>query len=162
MTESTRQSTTDTTAIEPVVATVVVPADAATAFEIFTSGMGTWWPLADFSLGAERIVAVEFDEHAGGEVREVWDDGTRRKWADVLTWDPPRSMALAWGPGGFEQGREPTTVEVTFTETEPGTTQLRLVHTGWEVWADAAREARDEYDGGWVVVLGGFAAKVTG
>ena len=68
------ESTTETNAVEPVVATVDVPADAATAFEIFTSGMGTWWPLADYSLGADRIVAVEFDERAGGEVLEVWDD----------------------------------------------------------------------------------------
>jgi len=156
------ESTTETNAVEPVVATVDVPADAATAFEIFTSGMGTWWPLADYSLGADRIVAVEFDERAGGEVLEVWDDGTRRKWADVLSWDPPRSLALAWGPGGFEQGREPTTVVVTFTETEPGTTRLRLVHSGWEVWADEARETRDGYDSGWIEVLSGFTSKVTG
>ena len=152
---------TESTAIEPVVATVVVPADAATAFEAFTSGMGTWWPMNGFSLGAGRVVALDLEEREGGEVREVWDDGTRRKWADVLAWDPPRTLTLAWGPGGFYDGREPTTVVVTFTETGPGTTELRLVHSGWEVWAAEARATRDDYDGGWIEVLACYVARVS-
>jgi len=146
--------------LDPVVATVTVACDAATAFTVFTAGMGTWWPLAEFSLGAERIVSVEFEERAGGVVVEVWDDGTRRRWADVLEWDPPRSLSLAWNPGGFETGQAPTRVDVTFTEVAEDETRVRLVHIGWEVRADEAVETRSSYAEGWPVVLGGYVAVV--
>jgi len=151
---------TPTPLLDPVVVTVSVPADAAVAFEVFTTGLGSWWPLAGFSLGADRITAVEVDGRVGGRIDEVWDDGTRRQWADVLAWDPPHTVALAWNPGGYEAGRAPTRVDVTFAEETPGTTTVRLVHTGWEVWGAEAEETRAGYDSGWVEVLGGYVARL--
>jgi hypothetical protein len=155
----TERTATENDLLEPVIATVTVGCDAATAFEIFTADMGSWWPLADFSLGAGRIVAVEFEQRAGGAVVEVWDDGTRRRWADVLACDPPRSLALAWNPGGFEQGRTPTRVDVSFTAVADDETHVRLVHTGWELLGAEAAETRSSYAEGWLVVLGGYVAR---
>jgi uncharacterized protein YndB with AHSA1/START domain len=148
--------------LDPVVVTVTVPCEAALAFGVFTEGLGSWWPLAGFSLGADRITAVEVEGRVGGHIEEVWDDGTRRQWAEVLVWDPPRGLALAWNPGGYEVGREPTRVDVTFTEEGAGSTSVRLVHTGWEAWGAQAQETRSGYDGGWVEVLGGYVARLGG
>lgn len=153
------RAATESDHLEPVVATVTVGCDAATAFEIFTADMGLWWPLVGFSLGGERIVAVEFEQRIGGAVVEVWDDGTRRRWADVLAWDPPRSLSLAWNPGGFETGQSPTRVDVTFTAVADDETHVRLVHAGWEVWATEAVQTRSSYAEGWLVVLGGYVAR---
>ncbi len=144
---------------EPVVVSVTVPADPDVAFEVFTERLGSWWPLGGFSLGgAERIVAVEFGRAVGEWVVEVWDDGTRRQWAEVLAWDEPLALALAWNPGGWDEGAEPTRVDVTFTATGDGSTEVRLVHTGWEAWGDEAAQSRTGYAEGWPVVLSGYVA----
>jgi uncharacterized protein YndB with AHSA1/START domain len=71
-------------------------------------------------------------------------------------------LALAWNPGGYEVGRAPTRVDVTFIEGTPGTTTVRLVHTGWEVWGADAEETRAGYDSGWLEVLGGYVARTSG
>ena len=63
---------------------------------------------------------------------------------------------------GYEIGREPTRVDVTFTEDGAGSTSVRLVHTGWEVWGAEAPETRSGYDGGWVEVLAGYVARLGG
>jgi hypothetical protein len=144
--------------LEPVVVTVTVPADPDVAFAVFTERIGTWWPLGGFSLGgADRIVAVEFGRAAGEWVVEIWDDGTRRRWAEVLRFDEPTALALAWNPGGWDEGRDPTRVDVTFTATDDGT-EVRLVHTGWEGWGAEAEEGRAGYAEGWPVVLSGYVA----
>lgn len=150
---------TDDGTIPPVVATVTVPCDVSTAFEIFTTDLASWWPLTDFSLGEGRIVAVEFATHVGGTVVEVWDDGTRRTWADVLAWDPPSSLSLSWNAGGYETGRPATRVDVTFTALADDETHVRLVHTGWEALGETALESRASYDEGWGIVLGRYVAR---
>ena len=147
--------------LDPVVVTVTVPADPDVAFEVFTERLGAWWPLGLHSLGgAERIVAMEFGRAVGAWVVEVWDDGTRRRWAEVLLWDEPRAFALAWNPGGWDEGAAPTRVDVTFTRTGDGSTEVRLVHTGWEVWGEEAEQGRAGYDEGWPIVLSGYVAAV--
>ena len=148
--------------LDPVVVTVTVPAEPDVAFEVFTDRLGTWWPLAGFSLGAERIVAVEFGRAVGEWVVEVWDDGTRRRWAEVLRFDEPDALALAWNPGGWDEGGEPTRVDVTFTATGDGSTEVRLVHTGWEAWGDEAVQGRAGYEEGWPIVLSGYVAAAGG
>jgi uncharacterized protein YndB with AHSA1/START domain len=141
--------------LAPVVATVVVPSAPALAFEVFVDGMGTWWPVASHSLGAGRIVDVAVGHHAGGLVEEVWDDGTRKPWAEVLAFDPPSRLLLAWNPTDDPDERVPSTVEVTF-EARGSETLVTVTHTGWEHWGEQARES---YDEGWPVVLGGYTAR---
>jgi len=45
---------------------------------------------------------------------------------------------------------------VTFTQDGPGSTVVRLVHSGWEGRPDGA-SAREGYDSGWEPVIGRFA-----
>jgi uncharacterized protein YndB with AHSA1/START domain len=51
---------------------------------------------------------------------------------------------------------EATQVAVTFTQEGPGSTVVRLVHSGWEGRPDGA-SAREGYDSGWEPVIGCFA-----
>jgi uncharacterized protein YndB with AHSA1/START domain len=140
--------------LAPVVATVTVRADPDVAFEVFTDAMGSWWPIAEFSLGGERIRAVEVDGRVGGSVDEVWDDGTRKPWAEVLEWDPPHRLVLAWNPTDDPDARVPSTVEVVFAGTADGTL-VTLTHSGWETWGEQSRQG---YAQGWPIVLGRYAA----
>lgn len=142
--------------LAPVVATVTVPAGPELAFEVFTDGMGSWWPLGSHSLGGARIAQVVVEPQVGGSVVEVWDDGTRKAWAEVLVWDPPRRLALAWNPSDEPETRESSLVDITFVPAAAGTL-VTVTHTGWDTWG---AELREGYAEGWPIVLSGYVAQV--
>lgn len=141
--------------IEPVRLSVSVPLDPAAAFSLFASRIGEWWPVETYSVGEAEVATVVFEERAGGTVYEVWRDGTRRDWADVLVWDPPRRLVLAWRPNPDRIA--PTEVEVAFTA-EAGGTRIAVEHRGWERLAAEGAAARAGYAGGWPTVLARFQA----
>jgi uncharacterized protein YciI len=118
------------------------------AFALFTSHIGRWWPLRDFSVfGAEALVAFEGDrlvERSGSELSV---------WAEVLEWDPPATLRLRWHPG--RDATRATDVSVTFAAHDDGT-MVTLVHDGWERVEDPAA-AKEEYGRGWPAVLRTFA-----
>jgi uncharacterized protein YndB with AHSA1/START domain len=142
------------TSAEPVRKSVTVPATQQRAFELFTAHMHEWWPLATHSVGAEDAVSVTFGEGAGAAIVETMADGTTSVWGTVTHWEPPHRVAFTWHAGTPEP--EATRVEVTFTPSEPGSTVVRLTHSGWEVRPDSA-SARENYDSGWEPVVGSFA-----
>ncbi len=142
--------------IEPVVKVRELAIPVERAFELFTAGIGQWWPLATHSIGAERATGVRFEGRVGGRVIETTDDGHEHEWADVIAWDPPHRFAMTWHPS-----IEPVAasiVEVTFESTDGGCT-VRLEHRGWEeLGHEAGTVARQQYDPGWDGVLGYYLA----
>ena len=80
-------------------------------------------------------------------------------WGTVTQWEPPHRVAFTWHPGTPEA--EATLVEVTFTQGGPGSTVVRLVHSGWERRPDGA-SAREGYDSGWEPVIGRFVEVAAG
>jgi uncharacterized protein YndB with AHSA1/START domain len=143
--------------IEPVRRSVGVDCDVEQAWEVFTTGIYTWWPTDRHSIHGENVSDVVFEGQVGGQVYEVSADGDRQPWADVLVWEPPRRLVLAWNTGASRE--VPTEVEVRFTPFEDGTgTRVELEHRAWERWPDG-EEARGNYDGGWVFVLSCFAER---
>jgi uncharacterized protein YndB with AHSA1/START domain/uncharacterized protein YciI len=138
--------------IAPIRRYVEVRASVETAFALFTSHITSWWPLRRHSVfGAGALVAFEGD-------RLVERQGDQHSvWAEVLEWDPPRSLRLAWHPGREQD--EATDVHITFAS-DKGVTVVTLVHTGWEAVADPAETAH-EYGKGWPLVLAEYAARVS-
>lgn len=136
----------------PVVKSVTVPCPVERAFELFTSQINAWWPLASHSVGGTEARTVEMDCRLGGQIVEVVSDGSRATWGTISSWVPPHQIAFSWHPGLPET--EATQVAVTF---RPGkqATLVTLTHTGWEVRADGS-EARQGYDTGWDLVLAPF------
>ena len=149
-----------TTAIEPLRSSVTVGRSPADAFRLFTSDMGTWWPLDLHSLavdtyeGRVRPESLEFEEREGGRIVERMSDGTEGTWGTVLVWDPPSRVVLAWKPNTND--RPPTELEVRFTPAASGTL-VELEHRGWERLGDIAERARSEYGQGWGGVLSLYA-----
>jgi hypothetical protein len=45
-----------------------VPAATERAFELFTAGIGEWWPLATHSVGQDQATSVVFGEGVGGNI----------------------------------------------------------------------------------------------
>lgn len=144
--------------LQPVIKTVTVPLAPDQAFRLFTEGIGSWWPLAEFSVEDGNAIEVHFQGHVGGRIYEVARGGAEHLWGTVLEWGPPGRIVISWHPGA-----EPTTarkVEVTFESSSDGT-RVRLTHTGWEGGAKGL-EHRAAYETGWDPVLARFVAAATG
>lgn len=144
----------DVTPADPVRKTVTVPAAPQRAFGLFTGHMREWWPLATHSVDGTDAVGLSFGEAAGDLIVETAADGITCTWGTVIRWEPPHRVAFTWHPGSAEA--EATRVEVTFTQTAPGSTEVRLTHSGWEGRPDGA-SARENYDAGWDPVVACFS-----
>jgi uncharacterized protein YndB with AHSA1/START domain len=148
--------------MEPIHAGVTVRRTPEDAFRIFTTEMGSWWPLQAFSIaedthgGSVKAETVVFEDREGGRVIEVMSDGTEATWATILAWDPPRRLVLAWKPNLTDQ--PPTELEVTFTADGDGT-RVDVEHRGWERLGALAEEARSSYGENWDGVLSLFAGR---
>lgn len=136
--------------LEPLLKSVTVSCPVELAFEVFTSRIGSWWPLGQYSIGQERARDCAIDPRVGGEVYELADDGERSPWGRVLAWDPPNRFAMTWHPG--READSAQEVEVRFLEAPEGT-RVELEHRGWAALGEKAREAREGYAGGWDHVL---------
>ena len=131
----------------PLVRSVEVAADRATAFALFTDRIAEWWPVDGHSVfGAGASVGFEDD----ALVERHGDRATT--WGEVLEWDPPRTFTMTWHPG--HDTAESTEVTVSFHEERPGRTRVQLVHTGWE---RRTPDVRSSYAQGWTRVLGRYA-----
>lgn len=150
-------NTVDTTSyFQPLRKTITVALSSAEAFDLFTAGIGGWWPLGNYSVGRERAVRCEVECRSGGRVYEVRDDGETFIWGAVLEWQPPHRVVMSWHPGRtVETAQE---VEVRFSPAGSGTI-VELEHRGWATLGEAAEDTRKEYDAGWETVLGGHFAR---
>ena len=104
----------------------------AEAWEMFTAGLATWWPVARLSVSAMESgalpMAVTYD---GAEIVETTFDGARHVWAEVAEAEAPSRLSLDW------RLEEPGRVTVRFTA-EAGGCRVALdapdAATGfWEV-----------------------------
>jgi uncharacterized protein YndB with AHSA1/START domain len=139
---------------DPVRRSITVRLGPADAFRLFTEGMGTWWPVERFSRAADEGSTVErvvFEQRAGGRIYETDSAGREGSWGTVLEWEPPRRLVMAWKPN--DEDRQPTEVEVVFTQQDDGATRVDLEHRKWEILGDRASEARRSYESGWPLVF---------
>jgi uncharacterized protein YndB with AHSA1/START domain len=141
------------TALAPVVRTVHVEVPVDRAFHVFTEKMGEWWPLEVHSLYGNKAETAIIEPRVGGRVFERSVDGEEGSWGEVLAYEPPGHLVLAWKPN--TRPAPPTRVEVTFSAEGSGT-QVVLTHTGWELLGEDADEARQSYDEGWIPTLERF------
>jgi uncharacterized protein YndB with AHSA1/START domain len=132
----------------------VVEAPIERAFEVFTTGMPTWWPPDHHLLEAE-LAEMVFEARVGGAIIDRGVDGSECRWARVLVYDPPHQVVFSWDISTqwkIETDLEKTSeVAVTFTAQGPDRTLVELEHRnldrhgeGWEGMRDAVGSA-----GGW-------------
>ena len=83
----------------PVRRTIEVAVSQDRAFEVFTAGIGRWWPRHK-SIGASPLAAVVLEPSPGGRWYETGRGRlARREWGKVLAWEPPGRLLLAWQIG---------------------------------------------------------------
>lgn len=137
--------------IEAIRKSVTVNVPVERAFEAFTDGIASWWPLASHSYGGEKATSAVFEGREGGRVYERQEDGTEADWAEVVAWEPPSRFVLDWKIA-------PSEVEVRFTDEGAGVTRVDLEHRSWDRAGERAEAARASYDSGWDIVVGQFVS----
>ena len=138
----------------------VVAASPEKAFEVFTEGIATWWPLETHSvqvMGREAgpPETVVFETGPSGRVYERMTSGEEAHWANVLVWEPPTRLVLEWNPDAVA----PTEIEVRFTPEGEGT-RVDLEHRGFEALGKDAEEGHKSYSQGWPKVFQDYVEAV--
>jgi len=138
----------------PVIRSAHVARPVDETFAVFTRQIGAWWPLPTHGLFGPDAGAVSFEE---GLLVERAVDGRTSIWAEVLAWEPPDRLVLAWHPG--READDASEVEVRFTASDGGGTRVELEHRGWERFGESAMLRRHAYvgPGAWGHVLDHFA-----
>lgn len=139
------------TSVAPLRVRVLVARPRDHVVDVFARRLGTWWPVEGQCAAPERVVDVRLDPWVGGQVAEVWDDGTEHPFATVLRWRPPCEIGLAWR---VRPGAELTDVRVGFAEASWVTTWVTVEQTGWAGLGADGPGLRAEYRERWADVLG--------
>ena len=145
--------------IEPIIQSVVVKAAPNRAFDLFAARMADWWPKGK-TIAKHPHVAMVREPVAGGRWFERDADGTETNWGQVLAWQPPERLLLAWQIS-CEWGYDPeilTEVEVTFAPAAGGGTLVRLEHRNLERFGSDASRHADKLRNGWPGKMDEFAA----
>ena len=141
---------------------VAVPRERA--FEVFTAGIGRWWPKSHH-IGAVDIDTLVFEPRAGGRWYERGVDGSECEVGKVLVWDPPARLVLAWQltPDFKYDPNLITEVEVQFIAEGANSTRVELEHRNLERFGDRVDAMRQQIDGpgGWGDLLQLFAQSAT-
>ena len=145
----------------PVKKTLVVAASPQKAFDVFTAGFDRWWPRSH-SIGESPLKTAVLEGRKGGRWYGLLENGQEAEWGDVLAWDPPSRLLLAWRIGADWQ-YDPqllTEVEVVFTPEGEGT-RVNFEHRLLENMGAEGEGARASFDseGGWTGLLQMFAAE---
>ena len=144
---------------------ITVEAPIERAFNLFTDGIGTWWPPEHHILQGE-LAEMVFEPYKGGHVYDRGVDGSECRWARVLAYERPSRVVISWDINldwQIESDAQKTSeVEVRFTDEGPDRTHVELEHrnldrhgNGWERMRDAVGSPN-----GWNLQRFADAAKV--
>jgi uncharacterized protein YndB with AHSA1/START domain len=146
----------------PVRKSVTVKASQHHAFDVFTTGFDGWWPRSHH-IGKSPMTRGVIEGRVGGRCYSEQADGTQYSWGEVIVWDPPKRLVLAWKITPNWQ-YEPdaakcSEVEISFNPLGDGSTRVDLEHrnfsragAGWETM-----RAMIDGPGGWTQILSLFA-----
>lgn len=148
----------EVTMIAPVRKTLTVACSPERAFQVFAGEVSSWWPTLTHSIHEDKVADVVLEPREGGEMYEISESGERAHWARVTAWEPPKRLVLAWRVN--PETAAPTEVEVTFTPEGEGTL-VELEHRNWEQAGENAARMRENYEGGWDIVLAPFVEKAS-
>jgi len=135
------------------------------AFAVFTEGFDRWWPRSH-SIGDAPLKRATIEPKAGGRWYSLTEDGVEHDWGEVLAWEPPGRLLLAWRLNA-DFAYDPsllTEVEVRFADAGAGETRVDFEHRGLERLGagDAANRVRSGMDAGWATILDSFQSAASG
>jgi uncharacterized protein YndB with AHSA1/START domain len=142
-----------TTATTTSVSTAVdVDAPVEHAFDVFTTGIGTWWDPNHHILDAP-LAEMVFEPSVGGNIIDRGTDGSECRWARVLTYDPPNRVVFSWDISTrWQIETDPartSEVEVVFTAIADRRTRVVLTHRHLDRHGEGWEQMRDAVGQGW-------------
>ena len=146
--------------LKPISHSVTVDAPVERAFEIFTSRLGDWWPIAyTFSEGAFADATVE--PRVGGRWLERTEDGRELSWGDVRTFERGRRIVVGFAIGADRKPTPPAAaseVEVRFVPETGTQSRVELEHRDFERHGEGAEKLRAGMASpqGWPLILAEF------
>jgi uncharacterized protein YndB with AHSA1/START domain len=151
----------NTITLAPVRKSVRVKAALAHAFEVFTAGMGNWWP-RQMKIVNAPLKTVVVEPRVGGRWYERGEDGAEANLGKILAWEPPHRVVVSWE---INQQWQPDAtvraeVEFKFIADGPDVTIVEVEHRKLEELGVEAPSVRDRVDRGWPRVLEHFKAAV--
>jgi uncharacterized protein YndB with AHSA1/START domain len=144
--------------VAPIIQRVVVNVPREKAFDLFTSKMTDWW-FVGRGIGPNPFKEIVIEPRRGGRWFERAEDGAETNWGEVLQWDRPSRILLAWridASWKFDPELE-TLLEIKFDAVDPNSTQILLEHRNLDRLGESARETIEGMDSGWASLLKRFA-----
>ena len=138
--------------IAPVRKSVRVKAPIAHAFEVFTSGLGRWWPYKTHNISRKPLARVVMEPRLGGRWLEIAEDGSECVVGTIIAWDPPHRITMLWQINAKWQADAAmkSEVDVRFTAEGADATLVELVHHRFETMgAEDGASLRNDVSGGW-------------
>jgi hypothetical protein len=141
----------------PVRKSIVVKVAQAKAFEVFTAGIGRWWP-ASHTLLKSPVKATIIEPRVGGRWYQAGEDGSQCVNGFVLASAPPSSLILSWRLNSkFEiDDSLESEVEIRFIAETSDVTRVELEHRITAADGEAMRAAVDAPNG-WSAILAAYA-----
>jgi uncharacterized protein YndB with AHSA1/START domain len=138
---------------------LTVAASPEKAFKVFTDGFDRWWPKSH-TIGKAPLAKAIIEPREGGCWYGVDENGREDEWGEVLAWEPPCRLLLAWrinAAFAYDPAVH-TEVEVRFTATAQGHTHVEFEHRHLENLGENAEHGRAMMDSpnGWGGILEGF------
>ena len=150
---------TRTITIAPVRKTLRVKADQAHAFEVFTSGIGQWWPRTH-SIGDTPVKAVVMETRLGGRWYQLCEDGSEAVIGKIQVWEPPHRFVVSWDISCHWKADTAVSAPRSRSASSPDgpdATTIELEHRKFErMGEEAGEKMRRDVDGGWPGVLEHF------
>ena len=148
--------------IAPVRKSIRVNAEPARAFEVFTAGLGRWWP-RDKGIGKLPMKSAVMETRLGGRWYELAEDGTQTNVGRIIVWEPPQRFVITWDINS--KWKPDTTisseVEVKFIPDGINGTRVELEHRKFEqMGAEQGETMREHVDSGWPGMLERFKAEI--
>jgi uncharacterized protein YndB with AHSA1/START domain len=142
--------------VEPLQDMVTVDLAPDDAFQLFTTGFGSWWP-AEFSWSQpELLQSIGMDCRQGGMLFETGPHGFRIDWGRITSWNPSSSLRFLWQISAdrvpVPDPNEASVVTVTFTPTDEGA-RVEVTHDEWGRHGDGAQTYRDGFKQAWPMAL---------
>jgi uncharacterized protein YndB with AHSA1/START domain len=144
--------------IAPVRKSIRVAAAQAHAFDVFTAGIGTWWPKRA-GIGGKEARHSAIEPRLGGYWYQESPEGARTNVGAIKCWEPPLRFIVSWDANCHWQSDTSVSseVEVRFIADGPDATIVELEHRNFEaLGAEGGASMRRDVDGGWPGMLDSF------
>ncbi len=141
--------------LEPIIKTIEVPCSQETAFSVFVTEMGNWWPLDKRSMsmvhGGKPARSLGVEARQGGRIVETAQDRTEHHWGTIISYDPHDAISMDFHMG--MPADKASLVEVRFTALADDRTRVELTHSNFEAFGDMAEMNYAGYGSGWVIIF---------